>query len=524
MIYSGVSNIGVSTELISRSPNTGEILGSVPITTEADVAAAVSRARAAQPAWAARPLKQRVKVLRQIQEALVDQGSEIARLVSLEMGKTETDSLIGDVLITLTSLTGYLKLAPSVLCSRRQRQGLLHSTKRTYIVREPLGVVAIISPFNYPVLLSLQSAFAALLSGNAVVHKPSEYTPLTALKIRDLFLEAGLSQDLFQVVVGARETGRILTNAGVDHISFVGSTESGRQVAVTAAKRFIPVTLELGGNNAMIVLEDAPLPRAIECALAYAFASNGQICASVGRLFLHRSIASDFIFQMQNRLKSWTISTDISPNASDMTALINHASLSRVEAQVQEALDGGAKLICGGKRLNSTDAPLFPPTILTHTSPEMSVRNSETFGPLLCVIEIADADEAVAMANDSPYGLTASVWTHDKAKAWALARKLQVATVAINDHMWPFFAPEVPWGGIKDSGLGRVGGKQGLEAMTYQKVISFDRINLPREVYWFPRPKWFHFVLLMLIPILYSRSTGKRLAALWNLLRGLMHP
>lgn len=521
MNYGGVSIIRETGELISRNPNTGEIVGSVPVASEADVMTSVSRARAAQPAWAARPLNDRIKMMQQIQEGFVDHASEIASLVSQEMGKVETDSLLGDVLIVLSILTGYLKLAPSVLRPQRQRQGLLHSTKRSYLVHEPLGVVAIISPFNYPILLSMQSAFAALISGNAVVHKPSEFVPLSALKIRDIFYKAGLPQDLFQVVIGAGETGAYLVNSGVDHISFVGSTNTGQQVAVSAAKQLIPVTLELGGNNAMIVLSDAPISRAVECALSYSFASSGQLCASISRLYIHRSLVEDFIIQLCNRLDSWTIADDSRPNVCDMAALVDDVSLSRVETHVQAALEGGAKLVYGGKRLGGTNAPVFPPTILSHTSPEMSVQNSETFGPVLCVIEFDDEEEAVAMANNSQYGLTASIWTCDNSKAWSMARKLDVATVAINDHMWPFFAPEVPWGGIKNSGLGRTGGRRGLESMTYEKVISFDRLNLPREFYWYPRPKWFHFVLLMVIPILYSRKIEKRLKALGRLLSGI---
>ena len=509
-------------QLLSFNPNTGELLGSVPIFDEHAVRTAVARARSAQPAWAALPLQDRIKVMRLIQETLVDHAGEIAALVSQEMGKTETDSLIGDVLIVLTSLTGYLDQAPGVLRTRRQRQGLLHSTKRTYIVREPLGVVAVISPFNFPVLLSLQSAFAALIAGNAVVHKPSEYASLTALRIRDLLHADGLPHDLFQVVTGAGDTGRALVHAAVNHITFVGSSEAGRKVAAAAGEQLIPVTLELSGNNAMIVLDDAPLPRAVHGALAYAFFANGQLCASVSRLYVHEAIAASFIEQLQTRLAGWDVSTNIQPGGADVTALLSEEALARVEDHVQEAVAAGAQVLSGGKRRDAGGAPLYLPTILTNTTPDMIVMREETFGPVLCVMEVKDAAEAVALANDSPYGLTASIWTQDDDRAWTIARQLQVATVAVNDHLWPFFAPEVPWGGIKASGLGRVGGAEGLRAMTYPKVISFDRLNLPREIYWFPRPKWLHFALLMLIPLLYSRRPRKRLKALFNLIVGLV--
>ncbi len=510
-----------SKQLFSFNPNTGELVGSVAISGKEEVTTAVARARDAQAGWAARTLKARIKVMRQIQEALVDHAAEISTQVSQEMGKCETDTFMGDALIVLTSLTGYLKLAPTVLRTRPSRSGLLHINKRTQIVREPLGVIAIISPFNFPVLLSLQSAFAALIAGNAVVHKPSEYAPLTALKIQELFRNAGLPRDLFQVVTGAGETGWELVHAGVDHISFVGSSKTGRKVAAAAGEQLIPATLELGGKNGMIVLNDAPLSRAVDGALTYAFVANGQTCTAINRIYVQKAIAAEFTSLLQERVAKWTVSTNVRANHGDITALINEESALHVEGQVNEAVAEGARILCGGKRLEGCDAAVYLPTILVDVTAEMRVVREETFGPVLSVMEIADVKEAIKQVNNSPYGLTASVWTRDNDLAWMIARKLKVATVAVNDHMWPFFAPEVPWGGIKASGLGRVGGAEGLQSMTYQKVISFDRFNLPRELYWYPRPKWLYFALLLLVPILYSRKPEKRARALIELITGL---
>jgi acyl-CoA reductase-like NAD-dependent aldehyde dehydrogenase len=479
----------------------------------------VARARTAQIEWAARSLKDRIKVMRQIQEVLIDHVDEIVSLVSQEMGKNETETLIGDALLVLTSLTGYIKLAPKVLCVQRQRQGLLHSTKRTYIVPTPLGVVAIISPYNFPVMLTLQSAFAALLAGNAVVNKPSEYTSLTAIMIRDILYQTDLPRDLFQVVLGKGETGWALAHAGVDHISFVGSCQTGRKVASAAGEQLISTTLELGGNNAMIVLDDAPLTRAVDGALSYAYAANGQVCGSVARLYVQEAIADEFIRRIQTRATELCASTDVRPGASDVTALVNDALLERVERHVQNALDGGARILHGGGRLESTTAPVYKPTILLDTTPDMELVREETFGPVISIIRVESDEEAVRLANDTSYGLTASVWSMNNERAWRLAHQLNVGTVAVNDHLWPFFAPEVPWGGVKGSGLGRIGGKWGLEAMTYPKVISYDRLNLPREFYWTPRPAWAHEVFRQAIPLLYSRRLGKKLSALGRLIK-----
>lgn len=516
------SQIKMDAERIySYNPNTGDLLGAVPIYQEQDVQTAVSRARAAQPAWAKRPLAERIQILRQVQVALVEHREEIVFLVAQEVGKTQTDALIGDILITLGSLDGTLKLAPSFLRREAIPQDLLHKTKRTYLVREPKGVIGLISPYNFPVLLSLQTTFAALVAGNSVVHKPSEHASLTALRIQALFHEAGLPRDLFQVVTGGPETGKRLIRAGVDHISLVGSTQSGRAVATAAGERLIPTNLELSGNNVMIVLEDAQLSRAVDATLAYAFTNNGQVCAAASHLYVHQAIAGRFNQALAERVQCWRTSKETQPGGGDVTALINETALQEIDALVQEAVADGARVLCGGQRLPGSTAPIYQPTILLDTTPEMRIRREESFGPILTVSIIAHEDEAIALTNNAAYGLTASVWTGDHDRAWQIARGLQVASVAINDHLWPFFSSTVPWGGIKDSGWGRLGGREGLRTMTYPKVISYERLNLPREPYWYPRPKWLHFALLMLIPLLYARAFRARLGALLKLIAGL---
>lgn len=501
------------------NPNTGEILGAVPVCGEKEIREAVARARAAQTAWAALALADRIRVMERVREALVDHADEITSLVSREMGKSETESLIGDALLVLTSLSGYLKLAPRALRVRRQSQGLLHITKRTFIVPEPLGVVGVISPYNFPVLLSLQSSFAALLAGNAVVHKPSEYVSLTALRIGEILHEAGVPRDLFQVVTGRGEAGRALLHAGVNHVSFVGSSAAGREVAAAAGRMLIPATLELGGNNAMIVLDDAPLARAVDGALTYAYTVNGQVCGSIARLYVQEPVADEFIRRLQARVAELKVTTSVRPGESDVTALMNEALLGRVERHVREAQAEGAKAITGGGRLEGAAAPVYKPTILVDVRPEMEVVREESFGPVVTVIRVKDDEEAVRLANATEYGLTASVWSKNNDRAWRIARRLEVGTVAVNDHLWPFFAPEVPWGGVKASGLGRVGGEWGLQAMTYPKVVSYDRLNLPREFYWSPKAAWAHELFRQAIPLLYSNRLRKKLGALIQLIR-----
>jgi succinate-semialdehyde dehydrogenase/glutarate-semialdehyde dehydrogenase len=508
--------------IVSINPNTGETLGQVPVASEQDVVAAVGRARAAQAGWAALPLRERLRVLRQVQETFIDHADEIAALVSREMGKTETEALVSDVMLTLASLAGTRRLAPRTLRRRQLPQAGLHLTKRTYVVFEPWGVVGIISPFNFPVLLAMQSAFAALIAGNAVVHKPSELTLLSALHIRALLLQAGLPEDLYHVVPGYGATGRALIESGVNYIVFVGSEATGRRVAAAAGERLIPATLELGGNNAMLVLEDAPLERSVDAALTYAFSVSGQMCGSNSRVFVVAPVAERFLALLQERYRRWRVSTDVGPGRGEVTALVDEHALARVEAGVSQALAAGARTLGGGRRWEATSAPVFLPTILIDTRPDMEVMQKEVFGPVMTVAPVDDEQEAIRRANDTPYGLTASVWSRDERRAWAVARRLQVGSVAVNDHLWPFFAPNVPWGGVKASGMGRVGGEWGLRSMTFPKVVSFDRLVLRREFYWPPISARIHRVFRNLLPLMYSGRPGRRLQALGKLVRDLL--
>ncbi len=264
------------------------------------------------------------------------------------------------MLLVLADLTGYLKLAPRILAPKRQQPGLLHITKRMYVLQEPLGVVAVISPFNFPVLLSMKAAFAALIGGNAVVQKPSEYTSLVAQKIAGILAGSGLPADIFQVVTGDGSTGAALLQSGVNHVFFVGSTQVGRKVARSAGEELISMTLELGGNNSMILLEDAPVSRAVDAALTFAFGNNGQMCGAVSQIFVHTSIADDFLKMLDRRVKTIRASTSITAGHGEVSALVCEGALQEVERQVEETIASGAVVLAGGKRLPGTARTRLP--------------------------------------------------------------------------------------------------------------------------------------------------------------------
>ncbi len=503
----------------SVNPNTGELIGTVQTHGPEEIRRAVDAGRRAQARWADIPMDERLTQMQEVQSALVDHADAIAALVAQEVGKSVTEALVGDVLLVLTSLDGYIRIARRVLRPQRLHPGLLHRGTHYQVVYEPKGVVAVISPFNFPVLLSMQSAFAALIAGNAVVHKPSEMAPLTAELIQTVLHRTGLHEALFQVVQGYGDAGWALIHAGVDHVSFVGSSSTGRKIAAAAGELLIGSMLELGGNNAMVVLKDAPLERAANAAMTFGFATSGQMCGAVARLLVHEAVMPQMKKLLSERLRKWRTSCDIRPGQSEVTALINDQAYERVRQRVESALSQGAQILNGFDPVEEGGPPLFRPTILTSTTVEMAVRREETFGPVFSLIPFENDSEGVELANETDHGLTASVWSRDLERAGRLARKIRAGSVAINDHLWPFFAPETPWGGIRASGLGRIGGAWGLHAMTDPKVISVKRPGPTREFFWQPATERLHRLFQALIPILYSRRPLERLKAGWRFMR-----
>jgi succinate-semialdehyde dehydrogenase/glutarate-semialdehyde dehydrogenase len=477
--------------ITSYNPATGEPIDSVPIHSEDDVNEAVARAHAAQNDWKERSLSDRAGVLKDFRDLLVDRRMEMARLLTEEVGKPTIEALTQEVAMAAELATYYANNAPEVLAPKRISHRLLKS-KRSKVVREPKGVVGVITPWNYPLVLTTQSILAAFVAGNAVVNKPSEVTPLTSLKLEEFLADAGLPEDLFQVVTGEGETGAALVNADVQHISFTGSVATGRKIASRCGERLISSTMELGGKDAAIVLEDAPMERTISGLTWGAFTNAGQICASMERVYVHESRYDELIDGIVEEVESLRLGpgneeVDVGPMAMEDQRDI-------VEEQVDDARKKGAKVLTGGRK---PDRPgnFYEPTVLVDVQEDMKVIREETFGPLLPIFPVQSVDEAVERVNDSEYGLTASIWTGDTDYGEELAHRIEAGSVYINDHVTPQGGPEVPWGGVKNSGVGRTRGEEGLLEMTEAKHISVERLNLNRDVFWFPytekAARWF---------------------------------
>lgn len=470
-------------EIISRDPVTGEEIGRVALTTPEEVARAVDRARAAQNAWAAKSFRERRRIVMNARKIILRELEEIALLVSRETGKPIAEAIAMELTPSLDLMQYFARKTESLLQRERINIGLYGWMGRTsYLVYKPLGVAGIISPWNFPWVTPLAEVVMALMAGNSVVLKPSEQTPLTALKIRQIFTRAGLPDGILQVVTGDGSTGAALIGAGVDKIIFTGSVATGKRVAEAAANYLTPVVLELGGKDPMVVCEDANIETAARAAVWGAFANCGQACAGIERCYVHENIAQKFTEAVVAETKRLKQTGD---KQGDLGSMSSEQQLRTVERHVYEATARGAKALTGGERTPGTPGPFFPPTVLTNVNHEMSVMRDETFGPVLPIMTFKTDDEAVRLANDSVYGLTASVWTDDLARGKRIAEQIEAGTVMVNEVLYTHAIAQTPWGGVKQSGVGRTHGRSGLMELVIQQHIHVNHFPSVPDVWWF---------------------------------------
>src|SRR3984957_18375740 len=479
------SDVRVAADKVaSVNPATGEILREFESASESQVQAAVARARASQVAWAEIGVRKRVAVLREFQQRLVEKKSEIAAAITEEAGKPLAEALTTEVLVVLDAARFLIDNAYRLLADEPVPHGnLATKLKRGRLLREPHGVVGIISPWNYPFSIPATETLAALVAGNAVVLKPSEFTSLVALELESLLQSAGVPPDVFQVVVGDGATGAALLQSQIDKLVFTGSVATGKRIAAAAAERLLPVVLELGGKDPMIVLEDADVDVASSAAVWGAFVNAGQACLSVERCYVHRSLYERFLRACVEKTRRLRVGHGMDRDT-DVGPMIHERQLQLVEAQVQDAKARGARVLVGGKRLPELGENFYAPTVLADVTHDMRIMREETFGPVLPIMAFEDDDEAVRLANDSEYGLAASVWTPDSKRGERIARRIHAGTVMVNDVISCFAISEAPHGGVKASGLGRTHGKFGLEEMVRRKYLDIDLMPRMKKVWW----------------------------------------
>lgn len=456
------------------SPVDGHEVGTFSVCTKEDVQAAVARARAAQPAWEATPLRERVAIVLRAVEILRKRAdATIARMYE-ETGRATLDTLMIEIFAGLDSMNFYARNAQRVLADRSVGLHLLRLKKAKVIFR-PLGVVGVISPWNGPFILSLNPTVQALLAGNTVLIKPSEFTPFSGRMVEELFRDAGLPEGVVQVLLGDGETGGALLEAGLNKISFTGSVRTGRKVGEVCGRNLIPCTLELGGKDPMIVCADANLTRAAGGAVFGSMMNTGQFCASTERVYVEASVAAAFTAKVVERASQVQVGRDLGPFISDRQVEI-------VERHVADAVAKGAKVLLGGKREGNG----FQATVLADVTHDMLVMQEETFGPILPIMVAKDLEDAIRLANDSEFGLGASVWTTNARKAEAVARRLVAGSVTVNESSVTYGALEVPFGGRRNSGVGRVNGMGALQAWCHTLPVISDRFQRDDEAVWYP--------------------------------------
>ena len=496
-----------TSEIISINPATLEELGRFPIASAAEVNAAVARARAASREWAALSYRNRARYILKLRRALYDRQNEIINIVSDETGKPPFEALTTEVFPSADLMSYYATKSEKILRDERFTLAVFRN-KRSMIVSEPLGVVAVISPWNFPFAIPTGEAVMALMAGNTVVLKPSEFTPMVADCIRRLFAAAGFPEGVFQIVQGDGGTGAALVDAAVNKVFFTGSVRTGRRIAETAARRLLPVVLELGGKDPMIVCHDAPFERTVRGAVWGAFANCGQVCASVERLYVVESVAEKFISAVVdevNRLRVGPPSgceTDIGP-------LINENQLNIVSDHVADAVAKGARVVAGGRRREDLGGYFFEPTILLDVNNTMKVMTEETFGPVLPIMVVKDEEEAIREANDTRYGLLASVWTSDNERGRRIARRIEAGTVIINDALYTHGAAETPWFGVKESGTGVTHGRAGLFEFVRMKHVNWDLLPMKSNWWWFPYTDRWYGRFKTLMKVLYRWGLRK---------------
>ncbi len=471
--------------VITSNPATGEVLAELPCASPDDVRAAVLRAKAAQIDWRNTPVRQRVNVLRGFQKLLNEQRDQVAALICREAGKPAVEALMTEVVVVLDATQFCIRTAQHFLNERPLAHGnLAMRTKRGKLLRQPYGVIGIISPWNYPFSIATTETLAALVTGNAVVLKPSELTPLVGLELRRLLLAAGLHPDLMQVIVGEGPTGAALIDSPIDKLIFTGSVATGRRVAEAAGKKLLPVVLELGGKDPMLVMEDADLEIATSGVLWGAFMNAGQTCLSVERCYVHRSLYEPFLEAVRDKMAKLRVGNGSGSDV-EIGPMINERQLRIVEEQVNDAVARGARLLAGGRRLSELGQNFYAPTLLADVTPDMRVMREETFGPVLPVAAFDTEDEAVQLANNTDFGLAANVFTRDKRRGEAMAARIEAGTVMINDAISSFGIAEAPHGGLKLSGIGRTHGEMGLSEMVQLKYVDTDLLPGMPKLWWY---------------------------------------
>jgi acyl-CoA reductase-like NAD-dependent aldehyde dehydrogenase len=490
-----------------ENPATGAIIATVPDLTAQQVAELAQRSRAVQPEWDALGFAGRAAVMLRAQKWLMDNAQRVIEVIVSETGKSWEDAQTAEISYGGAAFGFWAKHAEDYLGDERVHSSNLLVTGKKLITRyKPLGLIGVIGPWNYPLTNSFGDCIPALMAGNAVILKPSEVTPLTSMLLAEGMRECGLPEGVFSVATGRGEAGAALVDV-VDMIMFTGSTTTGKAVAVKAAQRLIPASLELGGKDPFIVLSDADVERAANVAVWSSFMNGGQTCVSTERVYVEAPVYDEFVAKVTEKASKLRQGVPDGFGSVDVGAVTFAPQADIIQSHVQDAIEKGARVVVGG-HAGAGPGRFFEPTVLVDVDHTMTAMTEETFGPTMPIMKVADAEEAIRLANDSPYGLAASVFSKDVARGEAVARRLQAGAVNVNDALLNYTALELPMGGWKASGLGSRHGAGGIRKYCAQQAILISRLHPKRDVHHFPYKAGTSRLIGRLFKFLYGR--GKR--------------
>ncbi len=508
-------------KITATNPATGEVIGYSKIDTPEQGRQAIQHARKAQPAWAALSLKERQAYLWRLRDYLVEHTDELSETISKDVGKTRVEALATEVLPTIMAITYYIRNAKRFLKPRWIPHGaFLFLNKSSTLYRLPFGVIGVVAPWNYPMGIPMHEIVPALLAGNTVLFKTAAETQMVGRKIEEMMKVIDLPADVFTFLnISGSQISKIMLEPGnhVDKLFFTGSVPVGKQLMAEAAETLTPVCLELGGNDAMLVCEDANLERAVNGAVWGGLQNSGQSCGGVERIYVHKDVYEPFLKLLKEKVDNLRQGPDLNFDV-DVGAMCTRRQIQTIQRQLDDALAKGARIHAQTKIDPAhAKANFFPATVLIDVNHDMEVMREETFGPVLGVMKVEDMDEAVRLANDSQLGLTGSVWSNSLRRARQLGHRILAGVVTLNDHLLTHGMAETPWGGFKESGIGRSHGRLGFDEMTEPQVIVNELLFFSkRNVFWHPYNEKVYTGLKGAINLFYGRGLTNRMVALWR--------
>ena len=494
----------------SFNPATGGRIGAVPALRPGQVQGVVDEVAEVQPFWAQLPLSDRARYMRRSAQVIIDHLDELTGLLAREQGKPRTEAYTMELVPTIDALHWIADNGPKILADESipVRQPFLLG-KRSWFEYDPLGVVGVIAPWNYPWSIPFGEVAIALMCGNGVVLKPASLTPLIGQRIQDVFERAGLPDGIVRAVHGGGAVGNAIVESSVAKVFFTGSAEVGRRVGAACAERLKGSVLELGGKDAMLVLSDADLDQAVAGCLWGGFANAGQTCSGIERVYVMRDVADRFVDGVVAGARALTVGDPLEPGV-EVGPMVSEEQFEVVRELVDDAVAAGAALRCGGPiEVEGLSGRFFAPAVLTGVTPDMRIMREEVFGPVVPIVEVRDEEEAITLANDSEFGLGASVWTCDRDKGRRIARRLETGMVWINDHMYSHGAIQMSWGGAKNSGVGRSHSRFGFYECVNIKHVGWDSARL-RNFWWFPYDDSLPAGVHAAAQLLYGRDEDKR--------------